>query len=49
LDYIDVFTPMLGPDGLPKPDIFLKDNLHMNERGYAIWREVVRPYLVKSD
>lgn len=49
MDTIDVFTAMLGPDGRPKPDIFLKDNLHMNERGYAIWREVVRPYLVKTD
>jgi lysophospholipase L1-like esterase len=48
-DYIDVFNPMLGPDGLPLPDIFLKDRLHMNEKGYAIWREVVRPYLVKTD
>lgn len=48
MDYIDVFTPMLGPDGLPKPDIFLKDRLHMNEKGYAIWREVVGPYLVKT-
>ncbi|MBI5689603.1 MAG: hypothetical protein HZC55_05855 [Verrucomicrobia bacterium] len=49
LDYIDVFHPMLGADGLPLPDIFLKDRLHMNEKGYAIWREVVRPFLVKTD
>lgn len=48
-DYIDVFHPMLGPDGLPQPDIFLKDRLHMNEKGYALWREVVRPYLVTTD
>lgn len=46
MDFINTFPLMLGPDGLPKPDIFLKDNLHMNERGYAIWREAVRPFLV---
>jgi lysophospholipase L1-like esterase len=45
LTFIDVFTHMLGADGRPKPDIFVDDRLHMNEKGYAIWREVVRPFL----
>lgn len=45
LTFIDVFPHMLGPDGRPKPDIFVDDQLHMNEKGYAIWREVVGPYL----
>lgn len=49
LDYIDVFSAMLGADGLPLPDIFLKDRLHMNEKGYAIWRRVVQPYLARTD
>lgn len=43
--FIDVFPHMLGPDGKPKPDIFVEDQLHMNAAGYAIWAEVVRPYL----
>ncbi len=37
LFYIDVFTPMLGADGNPRPDIFGHDGLHMNEVGYALW------------
>ena len=41
LKFIDVYTHMLGADGLPKPDIFVEDRLHMNGKGYAIWREVV--------
>jgi lysophospholipase L1-like esterase len=45
LMFIDVFPLMLGPDGLPKPDIFRDDKLHMNAKGYAIWKEAVRPYL----
>ena len=36
---------MLGLDGRPKPDIFVEDGLHMNAKGYAIWREAVAPYL----
>jgi lysophospholipase L1-like esterase len=45
LDFIDVFPLMLGPDALPKPDIYREDGLHMNLKGYAIWRDAVRPYL----
>jgi len=45
LAFIDVFPRMLGPDGMPKPDIFRDDKLHMNAAGYAIWTEVIRPYL----
>lgn len=45
LTFVDVFPRMLGPDGLPKPDIFVTDRLHMNPKGYAIWREAVAPHL----
>jgi lysophospholipase L1-like esterase len=45
LTYIDVHTAMLGPDGRPKPDIFVADRLHMNPKGYAIWRAIVGPHL----
>ena len=45
LVYIDVFPHMLGPDGKPKPDIFRPDRLHMNAKGYAIWKLIVAPYL----
>jgi lysophospholipase L1-like esterase len=45
IDFINVFPLMLGPDGQPKPDIYVADRLHMNPKGYAIWREAVGPYL----
>lgn len=47
LDFVDVWTPMLGADGKPIADIFIKDNLHMNEKGYAIWNKTIRPFLKK--
>jgi lysophospholipase L1-like esterase len=43
--FIDVFPLMLGPDGLPRPDIYVADRLHMNTNGYAIWRAAVGPHL----
>ncbi|NML15952.1 SGNH/GDSL hydrolase family protein [Azohydromonas caseinilytica] len=45
LAYIDVFTPMLGPDGQPRPQLFQPDALHLNARGYALWRELIAPVL----
>lgn len=45
LDFIDVFHPMLQPNGLPLFNIFVSDQLHMNEKGYAIWTKVVAPHL----
>jgi lysophospholipase L1-like esterase len=46
--YVDVYHPMLGADGKPKPEIFESDSLHMNAKGYAIWKEAIQPYLVRQ-
>lgn len=45
LDFINVYSQMLQPNGLPLFNIFVSDQLHMNEKGYAIWKEVVGPHL----
>ena len=45
LAFIDVFTPMLGEDGTPSRDIYRPDRLHMNEKGYSMWKEIIAPYL----
>ena len=45
LVYVDIFTPMLGPDGTPRKELFVADGLHMNAKGYALWVEAIRPYL----
>ena len=44
-DYIDVYHPMLDSSGSPMRDIFLQDNLHMNKKGYDIWKGIIAPYL----
>ena len=45
LAYVDVFAPMLTPVGLPRPELFRPDSLHMTPAGYALWRGLVRPRL----
>jgi lysophospholipase L1-like esterase len=39
--YIDVEPAMLGDDGLPRPEIFQKDGLHLNAAGYKLWNELL--------
>lgn len=45
LIYVDTATPLLGPDGRPKPDYFLDDGLHLNAAGYEVWSRALRPFL----
>lgn len=46
--YLDVSTGMLGPDGKPRPELFVKDGLHLSPEGYALWTAVVKPVLVAA-
>jgi lysophospholipase L1-like esterase len=45
--FLNVVPDMLGPDGQPKPDIFVADKLHMNRKGYELWKPRVEAVLVK--
>ena len=45
LGFVDVFAEMLGPDGQPKPDIYVADRLHMNTKGYELWTGIVGRHL----
>ena len=44
-EYIDIFTPMIGPDDRPRGDLFLPDRLHMNEAGYRLWQSVISAHV----
>jgi lysophospholipase L1-like esterase len=43
--YVDVFTPMLGASGRPRPELFQADSLHMTPAGYALWRARLAPLI----
>lgn len=45
LAFADIYTPMLNAQGEPRPELFVKDMLHINEAGYAVWTPVVAPLL----
>lgn len=45
LKYLDIDTPMIGADGMPKKELFKDDGLHMNEKGYELWTTLLLDYL----
>jgi lysophospholipase L1-like esterase len=45
VEFVDVFTPMMGSDGQPRPELFLEDRLHMSRTGYELWRAIIAPVL----
>lgn len=44
VDFIDTWKALTDSEGNPRPELFLSDQLHMNEKGYLIWTEIFRPY-----
>ena len=47
LGYIDVWDIVLGPDGQPRPELFVADKLHFNAEGYKLLAARIRPHLPK--
>ena len=43
--FVDIWNPMLGLNGKPIPGLFVEDQLHMNARGYEIWRKALKKYV----
>lgn len=46
--FLDIKPVMLDADGLPRPELFLPDDLHLNTEGYRVWRELLAPLLVST-
>ena len=49
VSYVDVATPLLGPDGRVMDDIFIDDGLHLNEKGTRIWASTIRAALMSGE
>ncbi|MFK7789771.1 MAG: SGNH/GDSL hydrolase family protein [Phycisphaeraceae bacterium] len=47
--FIDIASPMIGRDGQPRAELYIKDDLHLSQAGYKLWRDTVRPILVEAE
>ena len=45
LEFADVWPAMLDSDGQPREELFAADKLHLNDEGYRLWTEMIRPLL----
>lgn len=43
--YVDVHAPMIGEDGMPRPELLASDGLHLSPAGYALWTRILEPFL----
>jgi len=44
--FLDVHTAMLTTGGEIRPELYIGDRLHMNEKGYEIWKNLLFPLLL---
>ncbi|WP_428307404.1 SGNH/GDSL hydrolase family protein [Lacipirellula sp.] len=49
MTYVDVWPGMLDEQGEPRKELFADDGLHMNDKGYEVWTELVTPLVEKKD
>jgi len=47
--YLDVFTAMRTADRHTRSELFESDRLHLNEAGYQLWAEILKPVLDRID
>jgi lysophospholipase L1-like esterase len=47
-EFIDIDTPMIGADGLPRMSLFVDDGLHLSAEGYALWTSLVKPKVLAA-
>ncbi len=47
--YVDVATPFLNDDGSVMTDIFVADNLHLNDLGNSIWGAAIKAALMPRE
>lgn len=48
ITYVDVWPAMLDEKGEPRKELFADDGLHLNEKGYEVWTELVGPLVEKK-
>ena len=49
MTFLDLWNPMLAPDGKPRDDIWVADRIHPNHEGYLIRTRLMLPLLGSPD
>ncbi len=44
VEFIDTWEALTDAEGNPRPELFLEDQLHLNDKGYVIWTEIFKNF-----
>lgn len=47
INFIATQKKFLGSNGLPLPDLFVSDSLHLSDKAYHLWSEIIKEKLTK--
>lgn len=47
LDFVEINEAMKDSEGKPRKDLFTNDGIHVNQDGYDVWAEKLRPFMIK--
>ncbi|WP_338224035.1 GDSL-type esterase/lipase family protein [Algoriphagus confluentis] len=45
VEFVDVWKALTTSDGSPRPELYIQDQLHLNQDGYVIWAGIFEEYL----
>jgi lysophospholipase L1-like esterase len=46
--FVNIFNLMVDAGGQPKRDLYVKDGLHLSEKGYGLWKDVINDSIAVS-
>jgi|Deesub1362A_J573_1020465.scaffolds.fasta_scaffold01627_8 lysophospholipase L1-like esterase len=48
VNYIDLYSRFTDRDGSPIRELFLEDGVHLSEKGYELWTEVIEEIIIDN-
>ncbi len=48
LTFIDTTDALLNEEGTPNAELFERDKLHLNKKGYEVWNSIIRPVVTEN-
>lgn len=49
MKFIDTTSPLLGPEGKPREELFKPSDIHMLPAGYGVWKAAIAPVLLPAE
>ncbi len=49
LGFFDISPLMLDADGVANDDLLVWDGIHMNSKGYELWKSLIKPVLLSEN